>query len=327
MKILYAIQGTGNGHVARAREIIPYLQEYGDVDIVLSGTQAEVELGHDIKYKFLGFGFVFGKSGGVDFAESWRRADFGNFIKECRSLPVKSYDIVISDFEPVTSWACKLRRKKCMALSHQSAYKSPKTPKIKGFHWGRIILNHYAPADDFVAFHFEKYDDFIRTPVIRKEIRNMEPTNLGHYTVYLPAYSDEFILKQTKNFPEVPFQIFSKHSKNFYTHGNTDIFPINNDLFQKSLATCRGLLTGGGFEGPAEALFLSKKLLAVPMAHQYEQQCNALALEKMGVPVIWNEAQFPEKLKNWIFSDQKILVNFPDETHAVIARLISAAGK
>lgn len=27
MKILYAIQGTGNGHLSRARDIIPILQE------------------------------------------------------------------------------------------------------------------------------------------------------------------------------------------------------------------------------------------------------------------------------------------------------------
>ncbi len=49
---------------------------------------------------------------------------------------------------------------------------------------------------DKVGFHFERYDDFIRTPVIRSEIRNLKPENLGHYTVYLPAYSDEFILKK-----------------------------------------------------------------------------------------------------------------------------------
>ena len=39
MKILYAIQGTGNGHLSRARDIIPILQKKGDVDILVSGTQ------------------------------------------------------------------------------------------------------------------------------------------------------------------------------------------------------------------------------------------------------------------------------------------------
>ena len=44
MKILYAIQGTGNGHLSRARDIIPALQNKGDLDILVSGTQADVDL-------------------------------------------------------------------------------------------------------------------------------------------------------------------------------------------------------------------------------------------------------------------------------------------
>ena len=51
MKILYAIQGTGNGHVSRARDIIPILQKKGDLDILVSGIQADVDLPYNIKYK------------------------------------------------------------------------------------------------------------------------------------------------------------------------------------------------------------------------------------------------------------------------------------
>ena len=44
MKILYAIQGTGNGHVSRAYEVVPELQKYGKVDLLLSGNQCDIEL-------------------------------------------------------------------------------------------------------------------------------------------------------------------------------------------------------------------------------------------------------------------------------------------
>ena len=104
---------------------------------------------------------------------------------------------------------------------------------------------------------------------------------------------------------------------------NAEIFPVNNEKFQKSLASCNGLLTGGGFEGPAEALFLKKKVLSVPMKNQYEQQCNSLALEKLGLPVIWKESEFPTKLKSWVKNDQIIEVYFPDETAQIIDNLIS----
>ena len=212
MKILYAIQGTGNGHVSRAREIIPHLKKHGELDLLISGTQAEVGLEDEVKFQFNGFGFVFGTDGGVDFKETWKRFDSAQFLKDLRNLPVKDYDLIINDFEPVTAWSCKLKGKKSVAMSHQSAYLSPKTPQLEGFHWGKVIMNNYAPAKNHVAFHFEKYDDFIHTPVIRSEIRNLNTQNLGHYSVYLPAYSDEFILEKVKNIPNSKWEIFSKHS-------------------------------------------------------------------------------------------------------------------
>lgn len=323
MKILYAIQGTGNGHVSRAREIIPHLKRHGEVDLLISGTQAEVGLEDPVKYRFHGFGFVFGEKGGVDFLKTWKQFNIIQFIKDCKNLPVHNYDLVINDFEPVCAWSCKFKRKKNVSLSHQSAYVSDKTPQLKGFHWGKIIMNNYAPTNAHVAFHFERYDNFINTPVIRSEIRNLKTENLGHYTVYLPAYSDEFIISQINKFPNTKWEIFSKHSKNHYLKDNAEVFPVNNEKFQKSLASCNGLLTGGGFEGPAEALFLKKKVLSVPMKNQYEQQCNSLALEKLGLPVIWKESEFPTKLKSWVENDQIIEVYFPDETAQIIDNLIS----
>ena len=33
MKIFYAIQATGNGHISRAIQLYPYLQKFGEVDL------------------------------------------------------------------------------------------------------------------------------------------------------------------------------------------------------------------------------------------------------------------------------------------------------
>jgi predicted glycosyltransferase len=42
MKVLYAIQGTGNGHLSRAEDIVPYLRKRCQVDILVSGTQSQL---------------------------------------------------------------------------------------------------------------------------------------------------------------------------------------------------------------------------------------------------------------------------------------------
>lgn len=321
MKILYAIQGTGNGHVSRAREVIPILQQYGDVDLLISGTQADVGLPYPVKYQLNGFGFVFGKKGGVDFRETWNRFNTKAFISDIKNLPLHEYDAIINDFEPVTAWACKRKRIKSVALSHQSSFLSDKTPVTEGFHWGKLILKNYAPTTYKIGFHFEKYDDFIHTPVIRNEIRNLHPQDKGHYTIYLPAYNDDFIINRLQKYKDKEWHIFSKHSSQAYEKENIKVTPVNNELFNKSLETCNGLLTGGGFEGPAEALYLGKKLLSVPMRNQFEQQCNALAMEKMGVPVIWKTADWERKLNEWIFDSDVIKVSYPDETKNIVRNM------
>ena len=51
MKVLYALQGTGNGHVARAREIVPILASRCDLDVLVAGTQSQIALEYPIRFK------------------------------------------------------------------------------------------------------------------------------------------------------------------------------------------------------------------------------------------------------------------------------------
>ncbi len=324
MKILFAIQGTGNGHISRAREIVPLLQQYGEVDILVSGTQADVLLDQPLAYRFHGFSFIFGKKGGVSHWETYKNMKLARLIRDIRSLPLKNYNLIINDFEPVTAWACKLQGRPSMALSHQASFLSDKTPRPQNpSRWSEQIFKHYAPADQKIGFHFERYDDFIHTPVIRSEIRTLETKNLGHITVYLPAHHDKRLVKYFKQVPEMKWEVFTKHTKKPYTDGNVEVMPVNNAAYNNSLANCEGLFTGGGFEGPAEALFLNKKVLMSPMKFQYEQICNAEAARRMGVPVInqIDETLVP-RLKAWVHSENLIKVNFPDETAKIVEGII-----
>lgn len=328
MKILFAIQGTGNGHISRAREIVPLLQQYGELDLLISGTEAEVTLSQPLKYRFHGFSFVFGTNGGVDKWATYKIMNLPRLWRDMHSLPLKQYDLIINDFEPVSAWACKLQKIPAVSLSHQCSFVSPQTPRPNKWNYAEWLLQYYSPTIHHVGFHFEPYDDFIHTPVIRSGIRNLQTSNLGHYTVYLPAYDDKTLVKYLSQVTDVQWQIFSKRQKTPYQTGNIQIFPVNNEAFNQSLASCEGLLTGGGFEGPAEALFLQKKVLMIPMKGQYEQQCNALAASKLGVPVVEAiDERFIGHINNWIRDDKKITVNFPDETARIIDNMVRRYAK
>ncbi len=323
MKILYAIQGTGNGHISRAREIVPLLQAYGDLDILISGTQADVKLTQEIKYQLHGFSFIFGKKGGVNHFKTWKNMNLFRFKSDMDILPLSEYSLIINDFEPVTAWACKVQKIESVSLSHQASFKSKKVPRPNSVDWGKLILSHYAPTTHHIGFHFERYDDYIYTPVIRSEIRALEATNLGHYTVYLPALSDQHLVKLLQQVPGTRWEVFSKHTQQTYSVGNVFVQPIHNEKFNASLASCEGLFTGGGFEGPAEALFLGKKLLIAPMKFQYEQQCNAYALKQFGIPIIWaSTTNWLPIIKQFINEPQLHQFNFPDETAEIVAKVV-----
>lgn len=321
LKILYAIQGTGNGHVSRAREIIPHLEKYGQPDLLLSGTEADVRLSQPLRWQLHGFSFVFGRKGGVDKRETWKIMDLGQLRKDMKMLPLEEYDIIINDFEPVTAWACHLRKIPCIGLSHQASFLSPAVPRPARRlpHWSELLFRYYAPVSTAVGFHFERYDDFIYTPVIRGEIRELVREHKGHYTVYLPAHDDKLLVNLLKQVDGVEWHVFSKHNKTGYRDENVLVAPIHNEHFNKSLASCEGLLTAGGFESPAEALFLGKKVFSVPMMGQWEQQCNAEALRRMGVPVVKKIGKnFVPALKEWVRNGPVIKVDFPDQTAEVI---------
>ena len=316
MKILYAIQGTGNGHISRSNEVLKYLVDKAEVDILVSESQHEVNLGFNIKYKLEGLGFVFGKKGGIDYLSSIKKVRLDKFLTDIYDLPVEDYDIVVSDFEPIASWACKRKKKSYISLSHQTSFFSDKTPRPKKInHLSEFIIKWYAPVSIPIGLHYDKYDTFIETPIIREEVRNADVKNSGHYTVYLPSFDEKYLISRL-NSVDVNWEFFSKHYKGKpYRKKNVKIFPISNELFVKSLSSSEGILCNSGFETPSEALYLGKKIMTIPMKGQYEQECNAEALKLLGIKTLSSiENDFEKQLESWINSD---FIYHPNYVHNV----------
>jgi len=108
------------------------------------------------------------------------------------------------------------------------------------------------------------------------------------------------------------------------TNKNITVQPITNEAFVTSMATSKGVLCGAGFETPAEALFMKKKLLVIPMKGQYEQQCNAAALKDMGVPVIKSfKKKYIKNIKDCIENDTIVNVDYPDITEHIIDKILA----
>ncbi|WP_284462780.1 glycosyltransferase family protein [Chryseobacterium sp.] len=316
MKILYAFQGTGNGHVARAQEIIPILKKHALVDTLISGHQSQLKADFDINFQHRGISLLYNKTGGLSYRKTFTDNKFIEAAKTIKDLELSKYDLIINDYEPLTGWASKLKKLPMIELSHQASMSFSETPKPKKKDFlGEMILKYYVPSERKIGFHFENYHPQIKKPVIRKKIRSLNPYKKGYYLVYLPSFADENIIKVLRKIP-VEWKVFSKYSKVQVKVKNVEVFPIDEMQYLKYFEGCEGILCNAGFETPAEALFMDKKLFVIPIHNQYEQECNACALDKMGIPN--SKVLNLQEIMEWVASDHHLDVDYPNDIEDIL---------
>ena len=329
MKIFYAVQATGNGHISRAMELLPYLKKYGTVDIFLSGKNSSLELDAAVKYRSDGLCLYYNCTGGLDYWQMMRSINPLKLKKEVSDLPVENYDLVINDFEYITAAACAKKKIPSIQFGHQASFQSQNTPRPKTKDKiGEWILKNYAHASHHIGLHFEKYDDFIFHPVIKKEIMNAEPKDKFHITVYLPSFCEPQLENIFHAFKDFHFEIFSKQRKIPKASRNITFLPVDKNLFNRSLIHCSAIVTGGGFETPAEAIHLGKKIMCIPIRGQYEQICNVAALEKLGVTCLQKiDETFPLEFYNWLVCKKPIQIDYSKTIPEALEYLFSTHEK
>ena len=325
MQILYAIQATGNGHISRAIELMPFLHEYGNVDVFLSGSNSSLPMPFPVKYKSNGLSLFYGNTGGLDYFKIAKAFNPFRIFKEAKNLPVEKYDMVINDFESITTLACKLKGVPCVHFGHQASFQSEHTPRPnKKDIMGELILKNYASGTVNVGLHFDAYDDFIFSPILKQNILQAQPSNNKHITVYLSHYSDEVVAAALGKIKEIRFEVFTKKVKLIEVKNNITFIPVNNEMFNNSMLHSEGVITGAGFETPAEALYLEKKLLCLPIQGQYEQLCNAASLQQFNVPIIENiDSHFTAHIYNWLQMEAHKKLQLKQSTLQTIEHVIT----
>jgi uncharacterized protein (TIGR00661 family) len=248
-------------------------------------------------------------------------------LREVNDLPVQKYDLVINDFDCITSMACAHKKIPSVNFGHQASFQSDKVPRPpKKDFIGEWVLHNYARASQYIGLHFSCYDNFILPPVIKKEITEAESMDKGHITVYLPSYSDDVVCSYFSQLKDFRFEVFSKEIKQPVSKNNILLTPVNKDGFNTSMINCKAIITSAGFETPAEALYLGKKLLAIPIIGQYEQLCNAAALKQMGVHCIDAvDKNFIPTFENWMNDEQKIILSSNHSTGSIVSYLMRHA--
>ena len=309
MKILYGVQGTGNGHLSRTRALLPSLKQSGvEIDFVFSGRKREdffdMEPFGDFRL-FQGLTLFYGR-GKLQFLKTVSQNKLWCFLRDVYSLDLSAYDLVISDFEPISAWSAKIRGVPCIALSHQSAFEY-EVPKAKGYWASKLAMKLFSPSKTNIGFHYHHFNQPILPPLIGGTKKT--PTDKNKIVVYMGFEELHEVIDFVSPFTDYEFQIFAKVDQPI-TRGHIRINPLSHSEFHKQLNRCTGVISNAGFELSSEALQLGKKLLVKPLMGQYEQICNVLALKQLG------RAQSMESLdqnilEQWLQVPPQTPINYP----------------
>ncbi len=283
MKILYGIQGTGNGHTTRGRVMARQLARHNiDVQYLFSGRNPEnfFDMGifGDALYRSgLSFSTVDGK---ISYWQTLRNDKLLQLFKEVKTLDVSTYDLVLTDFEPVVAWAAKLANKPVIALGHQYAFDHD-IPLQSDNIISRLIMSRFTPAQTRIGLHWHHFDANIFPPIIEQQPR-INHREKKQILVYLPFENQSAVTELLNDYcPGYRFVQYSPDVSDSKV-GNCLLRKSCLRGFKKDLDNSAGVICNAGFELISECLALGLPVLAKPVKGQMEQLSNARSLQLLG---------------------------------------------
>jgi uncharacterized protein (TIGR00661 family) len=311
MKIFYGVQGTGNGHITRARVMAKELYAAGiDVTFQFTGRPADKYFDMDIFNGYqLRTGLTFNtETGQVNYLKTARDAKPITFIKDVKSLDLSGYDLVISDFEPVTAWAAKNQKKPVLGIGHQYAF-NHNIPRAGSDPIADQVMKYFAPADKGIGLHWHHFGQAILPPIIDTP---ETPTHSvkNKIIVYLPFEDQQEVITLLAPFKDFDFHIYAPDTiESKFSHIVCN--PLSRAGFQKDLYDSAGIISNAGFELASEALQLGKKILAKPLHAQMEQISNAAALQQLGYGQTMHTLD-TQVIEHWLHDSHAIHITYPN---------------
>jgi uncharacterized protein (TIGR00661 family) len=309
VKVLFGVQGTGNGHISRANAISQELARYDDVfvDWILSGRPPNDLFQVRGKQSFKrGLTFVT-RQGEVRYLATVKSNNVLTFARDVFTLELDHYDCLVSDYEPILSWAAKLRGKPVIGIGHQYAF-NYQIPMQGDNRFNRALLRHFAPVDIGLGLHWHHFDQPILPPIC-----DVPDGVLGHRSdkvvVYLPFEDQQEVLNQLRHISDHEFFVYGPDLSDADL-GHVHTRALSREGFKKDLVSSSAVVTNAGFELISECLSLGIRLLAKPLNKQVEQLSNGAALSQLGYATVVDSIT-TAICKDWLRNSEAVLVTYP----------------
>ncbi|MGL5359148.1 MAG: glycosyltransferase family protein [Shewanella sp.] len=346
MRILYGVQGSGHGHISRARLLADALSlQQIQVDFLFSGGRPEYYFdmaafgdyrlypGMPLSQGLTGFSapcaiasspiasspivsipnvssLGIARSNDAPLA---RRGLLG-LLKDIHALDLTAYDLVLNDFEPITAWGAKRQGVPSIGISHQAAFRHP-VPK-QGDSWlNALRLEYFAPVDIALGCHWHHFGCALLPPLVEVAASCCEYPH--QILVYLPLEDADGIALFLAAFKDYQFLVYHPALPAGQIAEHIHWHVLNREGFKRHLACCGGVISHGGFELASEALTLGKKLLVKPLRGQFEQQSNAAALALLAAADTMDHLD-AHVLKRWLKAASPRPIAYPPVAPALV---------
>jgi uncharacterized protein (TIGR00661 family) len=237
-----------------------------------------------------------------------------NFRALVRKIKKEKYDLVVVDFEPYFSRAARIaalsvssrnRVKQIQASSAQAAISYTKLDVPEGMSKSkyaifRRFVRSFEPKPDIclVETPFKPismpHNTLFVGPVIRPEVRNAKLMDKGYIHVYAKPIIEQLmipIIAKVAGNINKRFIIYCNDPDSVRKKYNLKHLGQRIQLKKVTLANsyindfarCSGVISTGGTELAADAIWLEKPLLAIMQTYQYEQYVSGHYTKKNGL--------------------------------------------
>ena len=316
-RFIFTVQGEGRGHLTQAISLTQIAHEAGHevVGYAVGSFQGRkipsffADFIGDtplIQYESPSINYGKGKSvqlgktalqAFTKFGTYWKSAtQLGEFIEELQP------DGIVNFYESITGLHNLKTGSKipCMSIGHQYLLLSEHFESIPEKAIDRFLLNLNTKitaigSRKLLGLSFrsmpndEKRNIITVPPLLRQEVKSIQPKAGERWLAYLTHFrlADE-IMAWSKNHPEVQLDCFwdNPTRKSVYQYsGSLTFHPIDAVKYLEKMTHCAGLISTAGFESVAEAMYLGKPVMMVPVPNHIEQMINAHDGELSGAGV------------------------------------------
>lgn len=295
-RILYGVHGTQHGHAIRALILARHLAGLGHEFLFVSSEEGAGLLSREFrverfenpgtryKNQRLDTPATLGLAARTLARRGAELARLKTLIRDFRP------DAAISDYEYFVPIAARRAGIPCLSIDHQHvisccAHDLP-AALLPGYLGIRASIRFlFSACTDYLAISFFKppvkagAHARVAPAILRQTVLDRTPSQGSHILVYQSCGIRDAFAPYLRTLDR-EFRVYGYNTDK--TDGNLTFRTYSEQGFLDDLASAAYVICGGSHNLMSEALFYGKPVLSFPVAGAFEQQLNALYLERLG---------------------------------------------